>query len=224
VRELLSLAGHTPRADGGPRWFERDEGDELLAQDRDLIRRAYPDLKYGLNHRQRAVFLAGAITLRAECGVPTRIKTRVTFPDTYPDHEPMAYETGGMFSHIADRHFYKDGRCCLWLPVESQWGPREATALLDFLDQVATFYERQLIYDASPDKRWPWGERGHGIAGYIEFIQEALGGNASIITRFEGLLSGREKIAPTSRCPCGSGKKYKFCHAKRFAELMERLG
>lgn len=224
MRELLSLVGHTLRTEGRPHWFERDEGAERLAQDRALIRRDYPDLKYGLNYRLRRVFLDGTITLRAECGIPTRIKTRVIFPDTYPQHEPMAYETGNRFKHIADRHFYTDGGCCLWLPVESQWSPREATALHPFLDQVSTFFERQLIYDASPDKQWAWGERGHNIVGYIEFIQEALGGDASMVSNFEGLLSGREEIDLASYCPCESGKKYKYCHARRFARLIERLG
>ncbi len=224
MRELLSLAGLTPRADGRQRWFERDEGAERLACDRALIRCDYPDLNYGLNHRHKGIFLDGNITLRAECGVRTRIKTRVLFANGYPEHEPIAYEFGNMFPHIADRHFYSDGGCCLWLPVESEWRPDDATALQKFLDQVSTFFERQLIYDASPDKRWAWGERGHNVVGYIEFIQEALGGDASMVNSFAGLLSGREEVDLASDCPCGTGKKYKYCHARRLAMLIERLG
>lgn len=223
MRELLYLVGPTPGADSRQRWFQRDEGEERLAHDRTLIERDYPTLKYGLNYRLRRVFLDGTITLRAVCGIPTQIKTRIIFPDEYPEHEPMAYETGDMFPHIADRHFYPDGGCCLWLPVESEWRPREETTLHNFLDQVSTFFERQLIYDASPEKRWAWGERGHGIKGFIEFIQEALGGDASLVNNFAGLLSGREEINPASDCPCDSGKRFKYCHAKRIAKLIERL-
>lgn len=224
MRELLSLAGPTPQADGKWRWFERDKGAERLARDRVLIKQDYPGLMYGLNHRLRSVFLYGTIALRAECGIPTRIPTRVLFPDYYSELEPMALDTGNLFPHIADRHFYADGCCCLWLPVESQWRPREATALHSFLDQVATFFERQLIYDASPDKRWAWGERRHGISGYIEFVQEALGGEASLVNNFIGLLSGRETISMVAKCPCNSGKKFKHCHAGRLAQLTARLG
>lgn len=166
MRELLYLVGPTPTADDRTPWFEQDEGDERLKRDRQLIRVDYPDLKYGLNHRSKRVFLDGFITLRAECGIRTRIKTRVTFDDLYPRYEPIAYETGNMFPHTANRHFYPDGACCLWLPIETQWNPRGATALHSFLDQVSTFFERQLILDASPDKRWAWGQRGHGIEGY----------------------------------------------------------
>ena len=57
MRELLSLLGHTPKSDGRERWFERDDGAERLAQDRVLVRREYPDLKYGLIFRNRVVFL-----------------------------------------------------------------------------------------------------------------------------------------------------------------------
>lgn len=224
MRELLYLVGHTPKADGKRRWFEQDEGDERLARDRALINRDYPDLKYGLNYRLRKVFLDGVITLRAECGLPTQIKTRIVFPDAYPEHEPMAFEIGDMFPHILDRHFFPNGRCCLWLPIKSEWKPCETTALLGFLDQVATFFERQLIYDASPNKRWAWGEWGHEIRGYIEFVQETLEVDTSLVSNFAGLLSGKESISPASNCPCESGKKFKYCHAKRLAGVIERLG
>jgi hypothetical protein len=224
VRELLSLVGPTPRTDRRTRWFEQDEGHERLERDRALIRRDYPDLKYGLNHRLKRVFLDGSITLRAECGIRTRVKTYVVFGDRYPAHEPMAYETGNMFPHIADRHFYRDGRCCLWLAVETQWRPHEATALHGFLDQVSTFFERQLIHDASPDKRWAWGQRSHDIEGYIELIQEALGGDTSLVSKFEGLLRGGQGIGLNSDCPCESGKKYKYCHEKRVTGLLKQLG
>ena len=224
MRELLSLAGPTPNDDGRRRWFERDEGAERLVRDRALIRHDYPGLKYVLNHRQRRVLLDGTITLKAECGIPTRIKTRVVFTAGYPDYEPAAFETGNLFPHVADRHFYKDGGCCLWLPVESQWMPQDPDGLHKFLDQVSTFFERQLIYDASPEKVWPWGERRHGIEGYIEFVQEALDGDAVLVSKFTGLLSGREKVEPTSPCPCDGGKKFKYCHEKRLARVIERLG
>lgn len=224
MRELLYLVGPLPRTDRRTRWFERDEGDERLKRDRALICHDYPDLKYGLNHRLKRVFLDGNITLRAECGIRTRIRTRVVFGDFYPEYEPIAYETGDMFLHIANRHFYRDGGCCLWLPVETQWRPKEETALHSFLDQVSTFFERQLIYDASPDKRWPWGQRGHGIEGYIEFIQEALGGDTSLVSSFADLLGGKETLAPTSDCPCESGKKYKYCHARSITKLIAHLG
>ena len=98
------------------------------------------------------------------------------------------------------------------------------TALHPFLDQVSAFFERQLIYDASPEKRWAWGERGHGIIGYIEFVQDALDGDASLVDNFALLLSGRENLDPNSFCPCGRNRKYKHCHAKRIAKLIERFG
>lgn len=177
-----------------------------------------------MNFRDKEVFLKGTLTLKAECGIPTRINVRVVFPYDYPRHEPVAYDADDMFLHIADRHFFTDGGCCLWLPVESEWDPCDARALFYLLDQVSAFFERQLIYDASPEKIWAWGERGHKLAGYIEFVQDILGGGASLFGKFEGLLSGRDQIDPASPCPCGRGKKFKYCHAKRLAQVTERLG
>jgi len=189
-----------------------------------LIRADYSDLTYALNHRSKQVFLDGVIKLRAECGIPTRIRTRVMFGDGYPGDEPLAFEIGNLFLHTADRHFYSDGCCCLWLPVESQWKSDNPTALHTFLDHVSTFFERQLIYDASPEKQWAWGQRGHGIKGYLEFIQDRLGNDTSLIGRFVGVLSGKEQISPNSHCPCLSGKKYKSCHLICISKLVTDLG
>ena len=224
MRELLYLVGPTPKIDESARWFERDEGDQRLQQDRALIRYDYPGLRFGMNWRRKEIFLYGTITLRAECRIPTHIPTRVIFSDAYPTIEPIAYETTNVFPHIPDRHFYKDGGCCLWLPVESQWKPHDPTGLHGFLDQVATFYERQLIYDASPEKSWPWGQRGHGITGYIELVQEMLGEDSSVVTNFLGVLSGKEIIARNSNCPCGRRKKFRLCHANTCAKILAKLG
>lgn len=223
MRELLSLLGHTPENNGAALWFERDEGDARLAYDRAFIAYDYPFLKYGLNFRLRQVFLSGVIVLRAECGIPTRIKTSIVFPDAYPEHEPLAYEVGNKFDHDIDRHFYRNGRCCIWLDAESEWKPHDPSALLNFLHQVSFFFERQLIYDADPQKRWAWGGRGHGIDGYIEFVQETLGG-ASLADIFMPLLSGKEAVSPNSACLCGSKRKFKNCHEKQIGGLIRRLG
>jgi hypothetical protein len=161
--------------------------------------------------------------MRAECGIPTRIKTCIIFPDDYPEQEPLAYEVGRSFPHIADRHFYRDGGCCLWLPAESEWNSHDPSALIKFIDQVAVFFERQLIYDADPKKAWAWGERGHGVNGYIEFLQEAFGGDASLVHLFMPVLTGKATLNTNVRCPCGKGKRYNQCHAPQIERLIRQL-
>jgi hypothetical protein len=105
--------------------------------------------------------LVGTITVRLRSGIGYAVETRIEFPDDYPHSEPRAFETGGRFKHEIDRHFYPDGRACLWLEkFETQWRPDDPDALGIFLDQVLVFYLRQL---ASKRIRRP-ATRGRGAA------------------------------------------------------------
>jgi hypothetical protein len=212
MREWLHLLGRSPNSNGRQKWFERDAGDTRLAHDRKIISEKYPDLEFALNFRLQKAVLRGTITLKEEhSGIPTRVKTQILFPDDYPLSEPIAMDGLNQFPHIADRHFYQNGRCCLWLPLESQWKSEDKNTLLNFVDHVAVFFERQLMYDASGGI-WGWGERGHGVAGYIEFLEEQLGGDFEKIEVFIPLLTGENSIYDKSKCPCGSSRNYDFCH------------
>jgi len=224
VRDVLFLLGHTLKAEGPKQWYEYDDGDERLAHDRKLIAAPYPSLRFGLNFKTKLNFLEGALTLRSDCGVPTEIPIRIVFPPDYPETELVALDKSGLFRHIADRHFYKDGRCCLWLPPESQWNGNDLDALRSFLDQVALFFERQLILDADPSGAWAWGRRGHGVTGYIEFIQEQLGEDARLIGIFSDALVGAVTISARAKCPCESGRPFKRCHGPIIDRLKGRMG
>lgn len=221
MRDLLSLHVHTPpKIDDGEKWFERDAGDARFTRDRRLIKTKFPTLKYGLNHRNKSVFLYGEICLKEESsGIPTKIDVKILFPDDYPKIEPIAMETSNLFEHIADRHFYPNGICCLWLPPESHWIADDQNALLNFLDHVAVFFERQLIYDSTGEKIWAWGERGHGRSGYIEYIQEKLFVDAKKLQNFLPLITGTAFLDKKTRCPCGSRRPYQFCHLPTVVEL-----
>ena len=102
-------------------WYQRDGGGRL-AQDRERIAAAFPGLSYQIDEQAGRVFLEGTITLVAECGISTPIQVRVEFPDDYPEHEPRVYDAAQRFPYEADRHFYPDGRCCLWLPPGEAMG------------------------------------------------------------------------------------------------------
>lgn len=222
MREWLHLLGPISKRNDPPKWFERDDGDARLAHDRRLLAERYPDLEYRLNFRLQKVVLRGTITLTEEITrIPTRIRTRIEFRDDYPEIEPFALDAGDHFPHIEDRHFYKEGGCCLWLPVESQWERENQDSLLNFVDQVSLFFERQLIYDAGGG--WAWGERGHREAGYIEFLEERFGTSYETIERFLPLILERSSISGKARCPCGNGRKYNACHKQHVDDVKSAM-
>ncbi len=201
-------------------WYLVDNGSRL-EHDRNLVSAEYPGLNYQVDDGLEAVFLQGPVTFVGRSGIPTDVEVKVEFPSSYPQHEPRAYDPVERFPHIADRHFFTDGQCCLWLPPETIWNLRDADCLLLFLDQVAIFFHKQLICDASGRNVFPGSQRSHGDAGYIEYIQEMLRANDDILSLLVPLLiNGGEYIGRNDLCLCGSGRKYKHCHLHSIRDLM----
>ena len=190
-------------------WFERDGG-KRLAHDRELVAEQYPHLLYSTAER---VNLRGPLIFPSESGIMTRIAIRIDFPIWYPQCEPLAYDDEKRFPADLDRHLLTDWRCCLWLPTRSRWKPYDPDALLGFLDEVALFFDRQLIYDATGRKKWPGGEYPHRRAGYVEFLKETLVVDQSTLDALAPVLLNRLRPERNGPCPCGSGRKFKKCHA-----------
>lgn len=202
------------------RWWE-GPGSARLAHDAAIVLEMQP----GLRHEEQAdgrMALVGEIEVRTESGVPHRIPSRIDFPPDYPRTEPVALETGNRFPHTTDRHFYSkpDGRCCLWLDVASEWRPRDPDALRHFLDQLATFYHRQLILDVDLDAGWPGREHVHGGAAYVEHLMGRWGMSRGALRRMTPALEGR--VSRSGRCPCGSGRRFRRCHQTEVDEFVGR--
>jgi hypothetical protein len=162
-------------------WYEQDYG-ARLEHDQQLLVRSFPGLVYVIDNKVRQVTLAGAMTLRTECGIPTEIRVRVVFLAYYPSQEPRAYDVEDRFPHSADRHFYPDGQCCLWLPSDSGWNPTDTEGLCRWLEEVAIFFDRQLVLEAEGKDTWPGEQRPHGDAGYLQLERvEEVKGRVGII-------------------------------------------
>lgn len=196
------------------KWFEREDGARLLRES-EAVRAAYPHLSWEV--RDERVWLEGALKLQSECGVEHCVQIRVEFPDNYPLSEPKAFDAADRFSHIANRHFYPDGRCCLWLPPLSGWKPDDPQALLHLLHQTAIFFEKQFIYDVI--QRWPGKQWGHNEMGYLEWFCEKLEISLNILPNFLPVWRRESRWGASAPCPCGSGLKYRRCHRGRVEEL-----
>lgn len=206
-------------------WYERSAGAIRLGADRSLVSREYPGLAFRVDDEHKKVLLEGAITLVEPCRVPTRIAIRIELPAAYPESEPTAYDSENRFPHNAERHFYQDGCCCLWLPPETLWEPDDPLSLLRFLDEVSIFFHQQLVFASTGCVVWPGAERGHNIQGYIEFVEEQLGADARIlIPILAPVLAGRLRIGRNQTCPCSLGCKYKDCHQPVVDLLTRRIG
>jgi SEC-C motif len=194
-------------------WYEKGEGSARLAREKLLVAE-YPTLKYVAEEETGTLSLEGRFAYDSQSGIKDEIKVRVVFPFDYPDREPRAYDSDSHFPHTLERHFYDDGyadgRCCLWLPPKSKWNPNDPESLRVFLDELAIFFERQLIFDATGT--WPGAEYDHGSNGYLQWIKEILENSEQLVEIFSTVLGGSAKLGRNKICPCGSGGKYKRCH------------
>ena len=210
---------------GDASWHKRDE-DARLMRDKAAIAGAFPNLAWIMDDATDHLALRGTITLVEEgCGVPTTLAVRVEFPHDYPKREPRAYDNGARFPHVPDRHFYPDGRCCLWLPPESRWNGDDPDRLRTFLDEVSIFLDRQLVCDATGV--WPGAARSHSIWGYVEFARELLAGHDAdddtVVATFAPFFAGFVAPGRNEPCPCGQGRKYKKCHLPAVESVVAAL-
>jgi hypothetical protein len=184
----------------------------------------YPNLTFRTDPAGDRMFLEGLFVLKTDCGVSTPISIRVEFPTSYPDAEPTAYDAAKHFRRSVDRHILSDGQFCLWLPPCSLWEKDDPVRLLRFLDEVAVFLERQLVYDATGAQSWPGPQYKHGADGYTEFMLGILDGNEGHLSSLFPAILGKTHPSRNEPCPCGSQQKYKRCHAERVEAIIRRVG
>lgn len=206
-------------------WYERDEG-HRLAQDQVVLSTKYWQFTFAVDPETQRMCMQGSLDYQLACGVPTKLAVRVEFPADYPSREPRAYDADSRFPHEPDRHFYLDGRCCLWLRPESEWNANNPDAIAHYLDQVVVFFDRQLICEALPAydvSQWPGGARGHGVAGYLEYVQETFSGDEDLMEVLLPVIVGKNRVGRNQICPCGGSLKYKRCHLSKVENVRRSL-
>jgi len=213
---------HRARTRSKP-WYEKDHG-TLLEHERAVVAASYPSLEFARNEGTGRMRLLGQIVLVADCGVETRIAVRLEFPRNYPQAEPKAYDDAKRFPWENDRHILPSGQFCLWLPPRSPWDANDPLRLQRFLDEVAVFLERQLVYEATGGHEWPGQQYSHGVHGYEEFMLSMLDGDAEALRRLLPILRGDTILGRNDLCSCGSGRKYKRCHLNTVEEITGRIG
>jgi hypothetical protein len=197
-------------------WFEGKDGAARLAHDRALVGTEYPALEYDVP-ADGPVTLAGTIDVVLPSGTTHTIPTRIAFPRDYPAHEPWAYQDSKVFVRDGDRHFYADGRICLWLDLETRWRAEDPDALLMFLDQVRHFYARQIFMDARPGAPYPGPARPHGLDAYLPHLARRFAMAVADLPRMWRAVGGG--VSRNAPCPCGRRIRFRKCHRNAVADF-----
>ncbi len=137
---------------------------------------------------------------------------------------PTVFEIGERIPRDINRHVNPDdGSACVGLPEDLFIAARgQAMMLGAFMDgPLRDYFLAQAVFER--EGCWPFGERGHGEAGVVEFYRELFGtSDAVVIDRYLVMLS-EPRLHRQWFCPCGSGQKLRRCHGQQLESLRHRI-
>lgn len=204
----------------GRREKRKTSRSDALAEEVQDALSAFPTLS--LAQSKDGFVLEGKLVLEKD-GTPfDEYDMRLHVPNGFPDEEPKLFETGGRIAHTLEMHFNADGSACYevfeyWLMTTT------SPTVLEFMrGPVVNFFLSQTIYKLSNE--WPFGARSHGAAGLIEAAADALGVDTSPNSIVPRLLVLRDWPRKGHHpCPCGSKKRFRYCHRDELAPIHKRI-
>ena len=147
---------------------------------------------------------------------------KIELTDHYPRLEPRVFEVGGRVPRNPDRHINPDGDCCV--TVWENWlVTAKDHSFSNFLNgPLNEYFLGQFWFEKTG--KWPFGERTHGTPGLEEAYADALG----IPNRRKSLLYHLRLLSqdwPKGHwpCPCGSGKRLRYCHRDDLMAMHQRV-
>lgn len=197
-----------------------------LEADARLLSEHYPDLAHEVGDDGVAV-VRGPIIVPRPDGSEERIEVALLFGNQYPKRPPQAFDSAGRWKPALRRHIEPNGRFCLSLgEMDDPDLEASETALLDYLADLRTFLDQQIVFDSllryDPNATFPGREWGHTDA-YAEYAARVLGQEAE--TTAKGLW--KAAASPGTRladpCLCGSGVSIGVCHREAFKQLRRAL-
>lgn len=178
----------------------------------------FPDLSIHIRE-DSLPFLKGTISLLDKSReVYDEYAIHIHCSPDYPNSFPLAYETQGRLPHNIDWHLYNDGHFCICTPIEEYIQCTQGITLTSFIqNQVVPYLHHQSFRER---EGYFLQERSHGLRGLLEPLYDLL--RTRDINKIHSLLIYIYKNntpSRTSRCFCGSRKKYRHCHKKEYLAI-----
>ncbi len=201
---------------------------DLLAEVKELVALETPT--FDVIVRDHVTIRGGLILEHPQTGdYLDRWGLAIALPDDYPTGLPIVREVGGRVPWIADRHVFKDGCACMFVP-DAQWKHYpEGMTITEFLNgPVRNHYLAQTHFELTGS--WPKaigddrGDRSHGPRGRLEYWMEELEtASPRVVERFLDYLAS-DWVSGHRPCYCGSGDPLRRCHASTLALFRNRIG
>lgn len=178
----------------------------------------FPDLHFKVENGY--VFLIGTIHISANINdkiISDNFWLKIKFPPNYPHMYPTVFEPRHKIP--SDFHTNPDYSLCLGTEIEISQIFFQQNSIGVFLNKLVIPYLLGFAYHRDYNE-FPFGERGHGLKGKLEFYNELFNTkNISIIIKFLSLAE-KDKLRGHCICPCQSGEKLRNCHWKVIHNLM----
>jgi hypothetical protein len=214
---------HRDLSPGRPRtWYQRWPARYAAEQ---AIVSAHPSaLTMAIDHQRRLVLIEGKLRYPTPGGSVQSVRIRITLAENHPFAPPIADDVETRFPRTAEFHKIPGtDHLCLWFYPEAEW-ESDVGALDLYLSQVVLHVHRQLVYEADPSHRWPGPELPHTRDdAFRTLLEEAVSSEQVVATVVES-WTGRTTVDLYGLCPCGLGRKWKWCHRPVVVELERKCG
>lgn len=183
---------------------------------------SFPDLQLCIRE-DSLPYLIGNLVLVDENNVMyDKYSIRIEYPNDYPNSFPLVYETNQRLPHNIDWHIYVDGHFCICTPIEEYIYCAKGITLTSFIQkQVLPYLHNQSFREK---EGYFLNERSHGSMGILESLYDIL--HINDLTKVYSTLIHiyrNSKPLRTSKCFCGSDRKYRYCHKKEY-EALKSIG
>lgn len=200
--------GRTP-ANSLP-WYRRYPA--RFAADQRIVSEHPGSLTMRIDHERQLVLIEGKLRYPTVGGNEQVVRVRITLAREHPYDPPVAEDIDSRFPQTADYHKIPGtDRLCIWFRATPRWSAAE-TALEAYLSDVVLHVHRQLVYEANPSAGWPGPAHAHAAPdAHLEVLIDFLGSQQAAHAIVARWRSG-DPLDAYEPCPCGSLKKWRWCH------------
>jgi hypothetical protein len=159
-------------------------------------------------------------------GKQHEFRIRLEYPPHFPKETPRVFDHDKRFTTSLDGHLFSTHEICLTLPERSEFSTGSDELTHEVLGATLIWFQKRLIFDRTV--HWPGPAEPHGINAVIDLLVERHVADAITISAWllthartpAGHLAQPDLYAP---CPCGSGKRLKFCHRDDLQLIFNRI-
>lgn len=159
------------------------------------------------------------------------LQVRLEYPDLFPQKIPSVFDNKRVFVTGAAGHLFSNHAICLTYPERREFSLGSEDLVEEILGATLVWFNKRLIFEKNGCRDWPGPAERHGVLACIDLQIEKAGltDNSHVVNWTKQLCDAAlrgERLSPLDPyepCPCGSGKKLKFCHGDNLRPILTLL-